>query len=526
MNTSSSVHLDEQKVESPEARPVPGGTGRPETENDTPVHQHASVELLSDTVKALALPLEEPDAGEGVEFVCSPHSEANSAETPRMAPTGPTGSEGSPEEPKASEKSQSLSRREAPAGGDAEYSEIVLRIEKERTKQATLKCELARMVMELAKTADKTGMTPELLRRMFLEDRVDHRQHVSNMKARMQGAGRPAPGGLKPETPLPLLPTIPSSVTYGTLGCVSGASSTMGSQVSHSRSSSGRSLQPVAPNSMEGRADRSLRVDGSMEAPAVHESLEGGAGDRPLHMYTQRTFPFHFAHADPNAHTPAVTSTSPQMQAGAQGGPGAVGSGPTGTHVHHGPSGPTRGDDGLGLPYSSTKYPGPFQLLPSLRPSSQASPGSSTAHSPQMQVSGLAQMLQAHVPGHIKMGGGQPAAGLHTQMFSGGTIPPHPMHGAMVPAAAAGGHAPGARAPGAPQPVYYMNALSPLPAPMVPSQYYMPSNMVPWKLMPLATEKRRDEDESHVPKKAKTGKNNLNFMISTPKNPPARKYNK
>lgn len=77
---------------------------------------------------------------------------------------------------------------------------------------------------------------------------------------------------------------------------------------------------------------------------------------------------------------------------------------------------------------------------------------------------------------------------------------------------------------------YYVNSLPPgvQSAPMMPSQYYIPppQGMIPWGMAPVPERKRDAEETSHVHKKPRGGKSNINFMITTPKNPPARKYNK
>lgn len=83
------------------------------------------------------------------------------------------------------------------------------------------------------------------------------------------------------------------------------------------------------------------------------------------------------------------------------------------------------------------------------------------------------------------------------------------------------------------QQYYYVNS-SPqgVPGPVVPSQFLIPqpvSSMVPWPASaqgtpaPQLVEKKEEERPL---KKAKKSKSGINFMISTPKNPPARKYNK
>lgn len=80
---------------------------------------------------------------------------------------------------------------------------------------------------------------------------------------------------------------------------------------------------------------------------------------------------------------------------------------------------------------------------------------------------------------------------------------------------------------GQPVPAYYYVNSPPGghgPA-MVPSQYFIPpplaQGMVPW---PVAILEKRGEDEP--PAKKTKQKGEINFMITTPKNPPARKYNK
>lgn len=77
-------------------------------------------------------------------------------------------------------------------------------------------------------------------------------------------------------------------------------------------------------------------------------------------------------------------------------------------------------------------------------------------------------------------------------------------------------------------PYYYVNSLPPGMPPMLTSQYFVPpppfpSGMIPWGGAVPTSEKKQDDEQHH---KRQKGKNSINFMITTPKNPPARKYNK
>lgn len=83
------------------------------------------------------------------------------------------------------------------------------------------------------------------------------------------------------------------------------------------------------------------------------------------------------------------------------------------------------------------------------------------------------------------------------------------------------------------QQLYYMNS-----APVsvssnsayVPSHYFIPPplqpGMVSWVPSAVAPDKRREEEEAYGNKKRRGLKSGISFMISTPQNPPARKYNK
>lgn len=83
------------------------------------------------------------------------------------------------------------------------------------------------------------------------------------------------------------------------------------------------------------------------------------------------------------------------------------------------------------------------------------------------------------------------------------------------------------------QPVYYVH-----PTPMTipgnnsyaPSHYFIPPplqpGMVSWVPTSVIPEKRREEEDIHTNKKRRALKSGISFMISTPQNPPARKYNK
>lgn len=128
----------------------------------------------------------------------------------------------------------------------------------------------------------------------------------------------------------------------------------------------------------------------------------------------------------------------------------------------------------LGLPYDAQKYPTVvFHRLPQFLRGQQSA-----------STQGLTHAAQGH-------------------------LPPQPSHNMLR------------------QPYYYVNSLAPGIPSMVPSQYFIPppltSGMVPWAIAP-AQEKK--EEESHHHKKQKGNKSGINFMITTPKNPPARKYNK
>ncbi|PVH16352.1 uncharacterized protein CXQ87_004227 [Candidozyma duobushaemuli] len=76
-----------------------------------------------------------------------------------------------------------------------------------------------------------------------------------------------------------------------------------------------------------------------------------------------------------------------------------------------------------------------------------------------------------------------------------------------------------------PPPYYYVNS-SPqgVPGPLMPSQYFVPppvGTVFPWGQAQAPAPEREDR-----PKRHKASKNGINFMITTPKNPPAKKYNK
>lgn len=76
-----------------------------------------------------------------------------------------------------------------------------------------------------------------------------------------------------------------------------------------------------------------------------------------------------------------------------------------------------------------------------------------------------------------------------------------------------------------PPPYYYVNS-SPqgVPGPLMPSQYFVPppvGTAFPWGQAQAPAPEREDRHKRH-----KASKNGINFMITTPKNPPAKKYNK
>lgn len=60
---------------------------------------------------------------------------------------------------------------------------------------------------------------------------------------------------------------------------------------------------------------------------------------------------------------------------------------------------------------------------------------------------------------------------------------------------------------------------------MMPLQFLIPppvGTVFPWGQAQAPVPEREDKPL----KRHKTGKNGINFMITTPKNPPAKKYNK
>lgn len=83
------------------------------------------------------------------------------------------------------------------------------------------------------------------------------------------------------------------------------------------------------------------------------------------------------------------------------------------------------------------------------------------------------------------------------------------------------------------QPLYYVNH-APVTIPentgYAPSHYFIPPplqpGMVSWVPTSVVPEMRREEEELHINKKRRSLKSGISFMISTPQNPPARKYNK
>lgn len=77
------------------------------------------------------------------------------------------------------------------------------------------------------------------------------------------------------------------------------------------------------------------------------------------------------------------------------------------------------------------------------------------------------------------------------------------------------------------QPYYYVNLQQQaMGGPIMGSQFIIPpplSQVMPWQVAPPPVEKK-EEEAPH--KKHRSSKNGINFMITTPKNPPAKKYNK
>lgn len=347
---------------------------------------------------------------------------------------------------------------------DTVHEVLRLRIEQEKTRQAQLRLDTALCVLELMRETDHHGLGDELLRRLFLDDDEDLRLHLLLLRNGVSNGST--------------VYNVPAS------GLTSG-SVTAKNLRKNSENSSRKHLHTPSPNSAAATAPRSKspaasELPGPVGSPRPHVSPRTS----PSVVLSHQMYPVYYhlesKHPGRKNSEDVGTQMSPRL-------------------------------DSLGLPYQNQKYPG--VVIPYLngQPAPQVpgpNPGANMA-SPQVVLQ--QNLPQNHVATHQKHQQPQNHHNLHNQHNQ------HNPHNPLNP------QNPNVSHP-VPQHYYYINSLPPGMAPMVLSQYFVPSPMaaggvIPWTMTPVV-EKREEEPPR---KKTKSG---INFMITTPKNPPARKYNK
>lgn len=347
---------------------------------------------------------------------------------------------------------------------DTVHEVLRLRIEQEKTRQAQLKLDTALCVLELMRETDHHGLGDELLRRLFLDDDEDLRLHLLLLRNGDNNGSA--------------VYNVPASGL--TSGSVTAKNLRKNSENS-SRKRKSPDLHTPSPNSASAAAPPS-------KSPAVSE-LPGPVGSPRPHVsphtspsvvLSHQMYPVYY-HLE-SKHTGRKKSEDVGTQMSPRLGP-----------LH----------DTLGLPYQTQKYPGVVIPFLNGQPAPQV-PGSNP-------VANMASPPQQQNPPHGPVASHQKLQ--HPQNHHN----PHNPHNPLNP------QNPNVSHP-VPQHYYYINSLPPGMAPMVLSQYFVPSPMaaggvIPWTMTPVV-EKREEEPAR---KKTKSG---INFMITTPKNPPARKYNK
>jgi len=367
---------------------------------------------------------------------------------------------------------------------DKPYSEetmremLRLRVEQERTKQTHYKLKLSQAVLQLLKEAESHGFGGDLIQKLFLDDTAaDYRTYMhylgsipsEDLRRKLAGESIyvshnvPMDHHQEHHVPHGHRPQPTHTPSPNKLP----VADNVNMQNSH-HFASGSHLA-LARHSVSGtQANSALESASSISGPSRLPNLP---------VYQLHVYPIYYAqmpeqmqqqvmvqqgHAQTNAPQGAPQTGQP----GQPGQPGQSQSGQSGLNQQY------KEDESLGLPYQ--KYPGVvYHSLP-----------------PQFRNSG---------PGLVS----QPMT--------------QPMGQQLIPQ---GG-----------RPYYYVNSLPPGMRPVMTSQYFvpplLPSGMVPWGTSAPTSYKKPDEDHHHHHHKRQKGnKNSINFMITTPKNPPAKKYNK
>lgn len=362
---------------------------------------------------------------------------------------------------------------------DKSYSEdtmremIRLRIEQERTKQTQYKCKLGQVVLQLLKDAETHGFGGDLIQKLFLaESTADYRtymQWLSNLsgeelKRRINDLNGPMEHHDGDSHNAHDSYKHPSRAVQTPSPKNLTIVDIMAIQNAHSLVSlNGSQSHGGNLHSLaRTRVNSVLESTGTMTGPSRLPNLPV----YPLHVYPINHAPFPEQRQQMVLQLGQIAQSNPSGQAGQAG------------HQQSGQSGPSsQSQSGQSGQNSQNQKDEPEWLrLPN-----------------QKYSSGVYHTLPIQFHNPILS---QPMAQMGPQMQGGG-------------------------------PYYYVKSLPPGVGPMT-SQYFvpppLPSGMMPWSSSASSSEKNHDEEHHH--KRQKGTKNSINFMITTPKNPPAKKYNK
>lgn len=353
---------------------------------------------------------------------------------------------------------------EKPQDDDTVREMLRLKIEQERTKQAHHKTELARLVLELLREAETHGFGGDLIRKLFLDDAADHyRAYMHYLHGNMSSGIKRKHSGSDGDG------VGPAGHPMASTGCMVATSEENGTtnevRVSTPPTTVARTPSPGKLPELDPGSDTALQIHNS---PAVPPSRTL-SGSQP-----------HSINLRPPASLTGITGGGAPTSSGATSAarlpnmpvyllhlyPVYYTQVPDQMQANPGKPGSLHEEGELGLPYASQKYPTViFHSLP------QQVPGQGV---PLLQQN-LQQGLQQSQP----------------------------------------------------RPYYYVNSLPPtMQGPVMTSQYFIPPpipGMMQWGAAPVPEKK---PEEEHHPKRLRGTKNSINFMITTPKNPPAKKYNK
>ncbi|WPK24819.1 hypothetical protein PUMCH_002111 [Australozyma saopauloensis] len=469
--------------------------------------------------------------------------------------------------------SSSASRLE----GRLQYSEMTseamqLKIEREKTKQMQLKCELSRSVAEIFKHAEGHSQATELISRLFFNDTKAglclnqstlHLQSVpttspltmvrSNSSSdSTQQAQIVIPEPHLAPSPVRRKPTILHEGSLGSTSVEPGTRDTITNtdkNVSHGRqhqddtkADSSVELSPMSeeqfpPPSIANSTQQSY--SGS-RAPSLVESVSGSAPSGPGSVIGTAAL----IATSSNGKTSETSEDAARETAIIRLYPAS-----------------TPGPNSMYPVYYAYPNPGQEQALYYIPQEQKISPlsltGSHKSQESRLSSGGQAELhpFSHDTPNHVQtQAQDHQRPWLHTQAlqtpirpntqvgrgnvsaYNLGGSPPSQINGAQgwTPNSDLGKHTQQQTPQHSPQQgqhLYYMNS-APMPIQgnaYVPSHYFIPpplqAGMVSWVPGPIP-ERRREEEDHYNHKKRRSLKTGISFMISTPQNPPARKYNK